>query len=64
MSKVDTSPSFDPQGNRMIEYMIICKNEIGVLAAISGIFAKHTKYFDGLFSCYTANRCSAALPGG
>jgi len=29
-----------PAGNKVIEFMIICKNEIGALAAISGIFAK------------------------
>ena len=29
-----------PPGIKVIEFMIICKNEIGALASISGIFAK------------------------
>jgi len=29
-----------PAGSKVIEFMIICKNEIGALAAISGVFAK------------------------
>ena len=29
-----------PSGPKIVEFMIICKNEIGALAAISGIFAK------------------------
>ncbi len=30
-----------PPGNIMVEYKIICRNEIGALTAISGIFSKH-----------------------
>jgi hypothetical protein len=35
-----------PSGNKVIEFMIICKNEIGALASISGIFAKQNLNID------------------
>lgn len=31
-----------PPGNKIIEFLVACKNETGVLATISGIFANHS----------------------